>query len=61
MRSIGGTVYMSKKTGFQGSAKHKTLNTPSLMGPKRQTELSNLRMDNLENFKFQMKKKNMKI
>ena len=35
MRSIGGTVYMSKKTGFQGSAKHKTLNTPSLMGPKK--------------------------
>ena len=35
MRSIGGTVFMSKKTGFQGSAKHKTLNTPSLMGPKK--------------------------
>ena len=35
MRSIGGTIYKSKKTGFQGTAKHKTLNTPSLMGPKK--------------------------
>ena len=35
MRRAVGTVYMSKKTGFQGSAKHKTLNTPSLMGPKK--------------------------
>ena len=35
MRSIGGTVFMSKKIGFQGSAKHKTLNPTSILGQKK--------------------------
>ena len=35
MRLASGTVYMSKKTGFQGTAKHKTLNPTSILGQKK--------------------------
>ena len=61
MRSIGGTVFMSKKTGFQGSAKHKTLNTPSLMGPKKTNGAIKLTNGQFGRLQVLDEKKNMMI
>ena len=52
MRRAVGTVYMSKKTGFQGSAKHKTLNPTSILGQKKTSGA--IRLTNEQFGKFQI-------
>ena len=59
MRSIGGTVYMSKKLGFQGSAKHKTLNPTSILGQKKTSGAIKVTSGQLGKFQILDEKKNM--
>ena len=61
MRRAVGTVYMSKKIGFQGSAKHKTLNPTSILGQKKTSGAIRLTNEQFGKFHILDEKKNMMI